>query len=139
MMKISHFHLSCGLMLNLVIASANAGLPGDKPAAEALAAIFDAEWEWALREAPTFASHLGDLGYNDRCPDASMRAFARRHEHRIGVLKQLDAIDVKSLSAEDKLNYRLFRRQYEIDVEEFQFHWHLVPVNHRDGIQDAGS
>ncbi len=125
-------------MFNLVIASANAGAPGDKPAA-ALAAIFDAEWEWALREDPTAASHLGDLRYNDRWPDASLRAFARRHEHRQNVLKQLDAIDVNQLSADDKLNYRLFRRQYEIDVEEFPFHWHLVPVNHRDGIQDAGS
>ena len=139
MMKISHCLLSCGLMLNLMIASANAALPGDNPAAEALAAIFNAEWEWALREDPTFASHLGDLRYNDRWPDASLRAFARRHEHRQSVLKQLDAIEVKLLSADDKLNYRLFRRQYEIDVEEFPFHWHLVPVNHRDGIQDAGS
>lgn len=128
-------------MLNLAIASANTGLPGDKPAAaaEALSALFDAEWEWTLREDPMFASHLGDLRYNDRWPDASRASFARRHDHRRGVLKQLDAIDLKQLSADDKLNYRLFRRQCENDVEEFPFHWHLIPVNHRDGIQDAGS
>jgi len=54
-MKIRKYLLSCGFMLNLAIASANAGLQGDKPAAEALSALFDAEWEWALREDPTFA------------------------------------------------------------------------------------
>ena len=117
-----------------------ADIPGDKSeAATALSSLFDAEWEWALREDPAFASHLGDLRYNDRWPDASLKSFERRHEHRQGVLKQLDAINVGLLSTDDKLNYRLFRRQYEIDVEEFPFHWHLIPVNHRDGIQDAGS
>src|SRR5207253_11119762 len=33
----------------------------------------------------------------------------------------------------------LFRRQYELEVEEFPFQWHLIPLNHRDGIQDASS
>jgi len=140
-MTIRQYFLSCCIMLNFVIASATAGLPDDKPAAaaKALAALFEAEWEWTLREDPLFASHLGDPRYNDRWPDASLKTFERRHEHRQEILKQLDAIDIKLLTADDRLNYRLFRRQYEIDVEEFPFHWHLIPVNHRDGIQDAGS
>ncbi len=120
---------------------AHAGFLAGEPAAagKALAAIFDTEWEWTLREDPLFASHLGDPRYNDRWPEASLKTFERRHEHLLGVLKQLDAIDSKQLAADDKLNYRLFRHQYEIDVEEFPYHWHLIPVNHRDGIQDAGS
>ena len=37
------------------------------------------EWEYTLREAPTFAAHLGDKRYNDRWPDVSLPAIARRH------------------------------------------------------------
>src|SRR3954447_2853639 len=38
------------------------------------------EWEYRLREAPTFASYLGDKRYNDRWPDVSVAATDRRHE-----------------------------------------------------------
>ena len=110
-----------------------------KPLQAKLLAIFDDEWEWGLREDPLLASHLGDPRYNDRWPDASLKAFERRHAHRQEVLKKLDAINTQNLSHDDKLNYRLFRRQYENDVEEFPYRWHLIPVNPRDGIQDAGS
>ena len=108
-------------------------------AAKTLDSLFNAEWEWALREDPLSATHLGDPRYNDRWPDVSLATFERRHVHRQDVLKQLDAIDPAKLSADDRLNYRLFRRQYELDVEEFPFHWHLIPLNQREGIQDAGS
>jgi prolyl oligopeptidase len=133
--------LQCSLWLMWGTSRTEAGLADDKPAsaAEALSSLFDSEWEWTLREDPMFASHLGDRRYNDRWPDVSLKSFSRRHDHRLEVLKKLDAIDVKVLTADDKLNYRLFRRQYEFDVEEYPFHWHLIPLNHREGIQDAGS
>jgi prolyl oligopeptidase len=119
--------------------AAKAAAGDSRSATAALQALFDEEWEWGLREDPMFASHLGDPRYNDRWPDASLQAFDRRHGHRQDVVKKLDAIDPRLLPANDRLNYRLFRRQYELDVEEYPFQWHLIPVNHRDGIQDAGS
>src|SRR5262249_31296721 len=65
--------------------------------------------------------------------------FERRHAHRQKVLAKLEAIDPDALPPDERLNYRLFRRQYEIDVEEYPFQWHLIPLNQREGIQDAGS
>ncbi len=38
-------------------------VPGE--AVRALHALFDAEWERAMRENPTWASELGDRRYND--------------------------------------------------------------------------
>lgn len=107
-----------GVASLMVAERADAGLPDAEPAAaaKALSALFDAEWEWTLGEDPLFASHLGDPRYNGRWPNASLKTFERRHEHRLGVLKQLDAIDFRLLAADDRLNFRLFRRQYEIDV-----------------------
>lgn len=94
------------------------------------------EWEYTLREAPTFASHLGDKRYNDRWPDVSLAAIERRHQHQKDVLAKLAAIDPLKLSPADRLNYLLFQKEITSDVEQFPFHWHLVPLNQREGIQD---
>lgn len=101
--------------------------------------LFDDEWEWTLREAPTFASYLGDKRYNDRWPDLSLEAIQCRQDHQRDVLKRLEGMDVSALSASDKLNYRLFRRQIQREIEGYPFRWHLVPVTQRDGIQDENS
>ena len=106
---------------------------------KSLEMLFDSEWEWGLREDPLQATHLGDPRYNDRWPDVTLSAQKRRYEHRQEVLQQLAKIDPARLAPADRLNYRLFRRQYELAVEEFPFDWHLVPLNQMEGIQDAGS
>lgn len=93
------------------------------------------EWEYNLRESPTFASHLGDKRYNDRWPDRSIAAIGRRHEHQKDVLQQLSAIDRGQLSTVDQLNYDLFRKEIGNDVEEYAFRAFLIPLDHRNGIQ----
>jgi uncharacterized protein (DUF885 family) len=103
-----------------------------------LHALFDAEWERAMRENPTWASSLGDLRYNDRWDDQSLKAIEESHQQDRAVLAELDAIQKGGFSADDHLNYGLFRRQYELRVEAHQFQWYLVPLNQRGGIQDAG-
>jgi uncharacterized protein (DUF885 family) len=94
------------------------------------------EWEFVLREAPTFASQLGDKRYNDRWPDVSLAAIERRHKHQRDVLKQISKFDVTKFSPAEHLNYRLFKKQLESDVEEYPFAWYLVPLTQREGIQD---
>lgn len=101
----------------------------------ALTKLVADEWEYTLREQPTFASHQGDPRYNDRWPDLTLAAHDRRQQHKLDVLQQLDAIDVKELSAAHKLNYRLFRQQLENQLAEFPYRWHLVPLDQRDGLQ----
>ncbi len=119
--------------------STGAILADEQTESDKLQSIFDAEWEWTLRESPTFASSLGDPRYNAKWPNLSLEAIRRRHDHRIAVLKQLDAIDQNSLTSSDRLNYILFRKQYENDVEAYPYGWHLFPLNQREGIQDANS
>jgi uncharacterized protein (DUF885 family) len=104
-------------------------------ATNALRALFDAEWEYAMRESPTWASTLGDRRYNDRWEDSSLAAVERRHLHDIDVIAQLKSIDRARLSPADQLNYDLFRKQYEMSVEEHKYRWYLVPLNQRGGIQ----
>ena len=101
--------------------------------------LFDDAWERTMRESPEWASRLGDRRYNRLWGDLSLEAFERSHQADRQVLERLDTVDVESLSAEDQLNYRLFRREYEIRVAAYPYGWHLIPLTQRGGIQDAGS
>lgn len=107
------------------------------PVARRLHELFEREWEYSLRENPLRASSLGDRRYNDRWPDVSLEAIERRHQHRQQVLRELAAIPFNALSEADQLNYTLFRKRYEQEVEEHPFRWYLLPLNQRGGIQTA--
>lgn len=109
----------------------------ESPAAR-LQALFDAEWERAMQENPTWASTLGDLRYNDRWDDLSLEAIAAAHAADRAVLASLDTIPLDQLSPDDRIHHRLFRQKYELRVAEYEFQWFLVPLNQRGGIQDAG-
>src|SRR5918993_2257594 len=107
----------------------------DPNATKALHALFDREWQYDLEQSPTRASQLGDRRWNDRWPDRSLAAIQRRHDHNVQVLKELAQIDRSKLSPADQLNYDLFKRDYEVGIEEHQYRWYLVPLNQRGGIQ----
>ena len=104
-----------------------------------LHALFDAEWERTMRENPEWASRLGDRRYNKLWGNLSLEAFERSHQADRLVLRQLDEIDVDALTPEDRLNYRLFRQEYEVRVAAYPYGWHLIPLTQRGGIQNAGS
>jgi uncharacterized protein (DUF885 family) len=103
--------------------------------ADDLHALFATEWEHAMQVNPTWASRLGDRRFNDRWDDVSLAAAEREYEHSLGVLKQLDAIPRDKLTADDQLNYDLFRKNYEQSVAEHPLGQWLLAINQREGIQ----
>src|ERR1044072_7166519 len=103
----------------------------------ALNRLFDEEWEWTMREFPTFASSLGDRRYTAPLPDASLAASERRQQHRQQTLARLLKLDRARLSTADQLNYDLFRKDLENDIEEYRLHLHLMPVSQRGGVQST--
>ncbi|HWS87367.1 MAG TPA: DUF885 domain-containing protein [Pyrinomonadaceae bacterium] len=134
-------HLAAALLAAVVIwqsgpAAAQRRAAAASPAA-ALNQLFEDEWEWTMREAPTFASSLGDRRYNDRWTDLSLPAVERRQKHREETLARLLKINRSRLPAADRLNYDLFRKDLEDDIEEFKFRFYLMPVNQGGGIQSA--
>ena len=109
----------------------------DNETTKQLYAVFDSEWENNLRENPTFASYLGDKRYNDKWTDNSLAAIEKRQKHRIETLAKLKKIDRSQLSVSDRLNYDLFVKNYENNIEEYKFKEYLLPINQRGGIQTA--
>jgi uncharacterized protein (DUF885 family) len=116
---------------------ARAAAQESNSASRSLHALFEAEWEWQLEQDPVLASYLGDRRYNDRWADHSVAAIDGRHEHRVGVMAQLRAIDRTALSPADQLNYDLFEKELRNEIEAHAFRTYLLPVNHRNGIHTA--
>jgi uncharacterized protein (DUF885 family) len=106
-------------------------------ATRALHALFDAEWEYTMEQNPTYASTLGDRRWNDRWDDDSLEAIRKREAHAAELLTRLNRIERARLSPADQLNYDLFKKDAEMDVEGFKYRTYLLPINQRGGIQTA--
>lgn len=92
-------------------ALAQTAAPRDAPA-EART-LFDAYWQWTMREFPEFATFVGDHRYDDRLTDFSPSALARRRAARAEFLDRAVAVDGGSLDAADRVSLRVFRYQLE--------------------------
>ena len=53
------------------------------------------------------------------------------------MLTQLGSIKREDLSPADRLNYDLFQKDYENEVQEHRYRWHLIPLNQLGGVQTA--
>ncbi|AKQ67251.1 hypothetical protein A176_004163 [Myxococcus hansupus] len=108
-----------------------------KRGAAALHALIQQEWQYQLERSPTYASVQGDRRWNGRWDDLSLPSIEADHQHNLQVLAKLKTLDRKSLTAADQLNLDLFRREYELWVEEHGFKTYLMPVNHMGGIPEG--
>ncbi|HSM31671.1 MAG TPA: DUF885 domain-containing protein [Woeseiaceae bacterium] len=102
-------------------------------------ALLDEAWEWYLAENPMVASRAGDRRYNTEWRDRSLDAIQRRHLKRREFLRRVYAIDKTALSDADQLNYELFRRDLQQDVDSHQFNGYLMPFSQRGGVQNLDS
>lgn len=110
---------------------------GQTNATKNLYALFDAEWQWALENSPTFASYLGDKRYNNRWGDQSIDAIKRRNARRVETLAKLKAISRAELSDKDKVNYELFQKDLESAIANYETRLYLLPINQRGGVQTS--
>jgi uncharacterized protein (DUF885 family) len=107
----------------------------DADAGKALSSFFEAEWNYEMEQNPTRASSLGDRRWNDRWPDRSLDAIRKNEQHTIDALARLSKIDRTHLSPADQLNYDLFKKDLETEIEGFKFRAYLMPINQRSGLQ----
>ena len=105
--------------------------------AEALGRLFASEWDYQMQRNPTWASTLGDRRWNDRWKDVSLEAIRNDHEHDVEALDKLRGIDRSKLSSKDQLNYDLFEWEHKLSIEGYPYHWYLIPLNQRGGIQTS--
>ena len=121
------FVLACGSIAGATPVSAGARLH----------ALLARDWEARKDQSPELAAFLGDSRYQDRWDDLSLAGIAKRHDYDLSVLAELRTIPLAQLSAADKLNHELFRRDYETSLAEYRFRRWLAPVAASGGLQSA--
>jgi len=108
---------------------------GPSDAGKTLNDFFESEWNYEMEQNPIHASFLGDRRWNDRWGDRSLEAYRKREEHAPDALARLARIDRAQLSPADQLNYDLFKKDLETDIEGARFRDYLMPINQRGGPQ----
>ncbi len=98
--------------------------------------LLDEHWEWTLRNSPVMASALGDRRFNDQWSDQSIAGHQRRHAETRDFLRRVYALERASLPDTDQLNYELFLRQLQDEVDLYPFRDYLMPFSHQGGIQN---
>lgn len=110
-------------------------IPAAAQDAAKLHALFADEYAWRLRESPEFAMSKGHYEHADRIGDPSLAAIERRHAERQEFLARLRKLDRAALTPDDQLNYDLFERELQQEVDGHRFRQFLAPVGGRFGPQ----
>lgn len=104
---------------------------------ERLHKLFEVTWDYIMFEYPEYATFVGYPGQNHRWTDLSVEAIERRKREVEEPLKTLHSIDRSQLSEVDQLNYDLFKKDLEFQVEEARFYDDYMPINQLQGVQQS--
>ncbi len=96
--------------------------------------LYDDYWEFILKEYPLTATYLGDHRYDSALEDASEDAFHCRVAQSKKYLDRLRSVK-KPSSKPDLLNYELFERELEDNLEAAKFRPYLTPITQQSGLQ----
>ena len=93
-------------------------------------ALYTQEWNWRQLQFPGADDEDTTASANDnRLPAVDAKAQSTRLAYWDNVLKQLDAISAKELSAENQINLAVYRPQIENLAADIRFRGYEMPFN----------
>ena len=93
-------------------------------------ALYTQEWSWRQQQFPGSDDEDTQASANDnRLPAVDAKAQQTRLAYWDNVLKQLDAIPAKALSAENQVNLAVYRPQIENLAADIRFRGYEMPFN----------
>ncbi len=92
-------------------------------------AIYETEWAFRLKEFPTLASANGIDDYAGQITHVSEQDQLRRYTYWQGIREQLDQVSCERLDHEECINYRLFTKQIDDFLADYQTRAYLIPFN----------
>jgi uncharacterized protein (DUF885 family) len=118
------------------ITAANAQATTLEDRRKALNSIFHEYWENYLAHNPEFASSIGDMRFNDKVTDYSVKAINDELEAGMNLLLRLAAIDPTGFTDQEKTSRDLLLRKLTDNQEAAEYKEWEMPVNQMDGIYD---
>ena len=130
-------HLLVALSATSVFALATPALAQDasvpaavsQDAAARLKALFDADWEWGMRESGRMPDGEGGYTASDHLAHVDPASQERRIAQARQMLAELDRIPLDALSNQDRINAAVFRTNQEITLIDGEFREWEMPFN----------
>src|SRR5215210_4298594 len=102
---------------------------------ERIKALYDHQWQWALREFPELSTALGVPGRNHLWSDQSLAAMEARQALDPKLLAAVESVDRSKLDDKDRVHYDLYLRQLRRSIEGQRFPYELLVLNQMGGLQ----
>jgi uncharacterized protein (DUF885 family) len=114
---------------------------------QSLRVQLEEDWKYWMAQYPETATIIGYPGQNARWTDYSQPAIDARNEYLERSVERLSAIDRSRLSADQQLDYDLYRELLQTAVDGLRFHNDaipfrtviphnlMMPINQLEGIQ----
>lgn len=99
-----------------------------------LTQLFADHWQAWMQYDPLFASMCGDHRYDDRLPSVSDAAITAWRSQLQDFRKRQDAISRSSLSPSEQLNYDVFARLVDVDIDELGHGYYRIPISRTAGF-----
>lgn len=119
-------------IVTVILAMAQSVHPQD--ANKQLLDLFDRYDNYSIVNYPEGATYNGDHRFDDKLSDLSEESSNAYYDTVRAYYKQLEAIDYSSLSMDNKLNYDLFKRSFDLTLDYEKFKGHYMPLGQQDGI-----
>src|SRR5205814_1798547 len=101
---------------------------------KALNDLLAEQWEWNLKEAPEFATILGDYRYNAKWTDPTIAHVQQQRKDNAAFLARFKAIDTSGFSEQDRLNQELMVRQLSDNVRAVDMKLYEMPLDQFNGV-----
>jgi len=101
---------------------------------EKLNRFFEIYWDYQMRTYPTFATYMGVSDYNHRWIDISLEAYDQRNEDLRTFTKAIKKFDRSKLDDTSRLNFDLFKRTIDTNIESIPYKNEYMPVNQMGGF-----
>ncbi len=96
--------------------------------------FFATQWKYNMTEYPEFATYVGYPGQNDRWSDSSLATIQRHRNETHCALAALVKIPRASLKGEERINFDLAKRNFEMGIEGAKFEGDYLVLDHLNGL-----
>ena len=117
------------LIALLASAAAYAEAPKSETADARFEALYKAEWSWRVEQFPGIDDEDGGAKYDDRLPRVDAVTQAKQLAYWNEVLRKLAAIAPNELSADNRINYAVFKPQIENLAAGVRLRAYEMPFN----------
>ncbi|HEX6834517.1 MAG TPA: DUF885 domain-containing protein [Rudaea sp.] len=101
---------------------------------KALNDLLAEQWEYQMKEAPEYATILGDYRYNDKFSDPTLAHAQQQKKDAQAFIARFEAIDTSGFAEQDRLNKELIVRQLKDGIRSIDLKFNEMPVDQFNGV-----